>query len=372
MSIVLSGDWTDASATLEVRRQVGGSSKAVLEELARQLGRAQPPAIEYDTSRLIAWDSRLVVLVRLIDDLANDRGSVVDHDGLPEGLERLRRLSRAVPPRHERREAAKAKGALELAGTAALDAVASFGDLNQFLGESFLSLGRFLRGKARYQRSDILLLIQQAGVQALPIVGIINLLLGVIMAFMGAVQLQQFGAEIFVANLVGLGVTREIAPMMTAIVMAGRTGAAYAAQLGSMQVNEEIDALETFGFSAIDFLVLPRMIALAVMMPILVIYADAIGIFGGYLVGAGMLDLGTAEYIYQTRAAISLGDIAFGVFKGSVFGVLVAVTGCMQGLRSGRSASAVGDAATAAVVLGIISIIVATAIFAVLANSMGI
>jgi phospholipid/cholesterol/gamma-HCH transport system permease protein len=372
MSIALSGDWTSASATLEARRQVGGSSNAVLEDLAQRLEGAQPPTIEYDTSRLLAWDSKLLVLIRLIDELAQDRGAVVDHDGLPEGLERLRRLSRAVPPREGLREPVKAKDALELAGRAALDTLSSFGDLTQFLGESLLSLGRFIRGKARYQRSDILILIQEAGVQALPIVAIINLLLGVIMAFMGAVQLQQFGAEIFVANLVGLGVTREIAPMMTAIVMAGRTGAAYAAQLGSMQVNEEIDALETFGFSAIDFLVLPRMIALAVMMPILVIYADAIGVFGGYLVGVGLLDLGTAEYIHQTRSAVSLGDVALGVLKGSVFGVLVAVTGCMQGLRSGRSASAVGDAATAAVVLGIISIIVTTAIFAVLSNSLGI
>ena len=184
--------------------------------------------------------------------------------------------------------------------------------------------------------------------------------------------MQQFGAEIYVANLVALGQTREIAPMMTAIVMAGRTGAAYAAQLGTMQVNEEIDALKTFGFSPMDFLVLPRMLALAVMFPLLVLYADALGIFGGYLVGVGMLDLGTTEYIEQTRDAIDMGDIMLGVVKGGVFGILVAVTGCMQGMASGRSASAVGDATTQAVVKGIIAIIAMTAVFSVLTNMLGI
>ena len=372
ISIVLIGDWTPASATLEARGGVGGSSEAVLAEVTQRLESGGHSRIEFDTSGLNGWDSKLVVLIRLIDDLARGRRAQVDHDGLPEGLEGLLRLSRAVPPRDSQRDAATDRDVLALTGHAALGALSSFGDLNRFLGEALLSLGRFLRRKARYQRADILQLMEGAGAQALPIVGIINLLLGVILAFMGAVQLQQFGADIFVADLVALGLTRDIAPMMTAIVMAGRTGAAYAAQLGTMQVNEEIDALQTFGFSAVDFLVLPRMIALAVMMPFLVIYADAIGIFGGYLVGVSMLGLGTAEYIQQTQAAVGLEDVALGVVKGSVFGVLVAVTGCMQGMRSGRGASAVGDAATSAVVLGIISIIVATAIFAVLANSLGI
>ena len=207
---------------------------------------------------------------------------------------------------------------------------------------------------------------------ALPIVGIINVLLGVILAFMGAVQLQQFGAQIYVADLVALGQTREIAPMMTGIVMAGRTGAAYAAQLGTMQVNEEIDALKTFGFSPMDFLVLPRMLALAIMFPLLVLYADALGIFGGYLIGVGVLELSTMEYIEQTRHAIGISDIALGIFKGGVFGILVAVTGCMHGMQSGRSASAVGDATTKAVVSGIIAIVFMTVVFAMLTNLLGI
>jgi phospholipid/cholesterol/gamma-HCH transport system permease protein len=235
-----------------------------------------------------------------------------------------------------------------------------------------LSFGRLFRGRAIFQRSDLSSLIQDSGPNALVIVGIINLLMGVILAFMGAVQLRQFGASIYVADLVALGQTREIAPMMTAIIIAGRTGAAYAAQLGTMQVNEEIDSLKTFGFNPMDFLVLPRMIALAIMMPFLILYADVAGMFGGYLIGLGMLDLTHTAYVHQTQNAIDLADIALGVVKGTIFGVLVAIMGCMRGMQSGRSASAVGDAATSAVVSGIIAIIVATAVFSVLTNALGI
>ena len=205
--------------------------------------------------------------------------------------------------------------------------------------------------------------------EAFGIVGLISFLIGLILAFMGAVQLQMFGAEIYVADLVSLGMAREMAPMMTGIIMAGRTGAAYAAQLGTMTVNEEIDSLRTLGFSPMDFLVLPRILALALMFPILVLYADALGILGGWVVGWGVLGLGTGEYIEQTRSAVTMSDITLGLVKGSLFGALVALTGCMKGMQSGRSASAVGDAATQAVVTGIIAIIVSTAIFAVLTSS---
>jgi phospholipid/cholesterol/gamma-HCH transport system permease protein len=292
--------------------------------------------------------------------------------GLPDGVTALIDLSRAVPSRVDARQLNDEQGFLTTIGESAIATARSFGEGNLFLGESLQALGRFFRGTARFMRSDVTEFIQATGPQALPIVGIINVLLGMILGLMGAVQLQQFGAEIYVANLVALGQTREIAPMMTAIVMAGRTGAAYAAQLGTMQVNEEIDALKTFGFSPMDFLVLPRMLALAVMFPLLVLYADALGIFGGYLVGVGMLDLGTTEYIEQTRNAIDMGDIMLGVVKGSVFGVLVAVTGCMQGMHSGRSAAAVGEATTLAVVKGIIAIIAMTAVFSVLTNVLGV
>lgn len=366
LTIELRGEWSGAS---------DGTSSAsdILLEAVRDAVEANKQSdaivrIDFGGMALTNWDSRVLVAIVAARKLAARHDLETDLQDLPDGIRRLLRLSQAVPPRGERRSNDDHTDMLALIGESTVKVFRSLGDGNEFLGQSLLSLWRFARGKAQFLRSDFLEFIQETGPQALGIVGIINILLGVILGFMGAVQLQQFGAEIYVADLVALGQTREIAPMMTAIVMAGRTGAAYAAQLGTMQVNEEIDALKTFGFSPMDFLVLPRMLALALMFPVLVLYADALGIFGGYLVGVGVLDLSTAEYIEQTRKAIDMGDIALGVVKGSVFGVLVAIAGCMHGMQSGRSASAVGDAATKAVVSGIIAIIVMTAVFAVLTN----
>jgi phospholipid/cholesterol/gamma-HCH transport system permease protein len=229
-----------------------------------------------------------------------------------------------------------------------------------------------MTARARFQSRDLWVLIQECGVQALPIVSLISVLVGLILAFVGAVQLQQFGAQIFVADLVAIAMTREMGAMMAAIIMAGRTGAAFAAQLGTMQVNEEIDALKTLGISPIDFLVLPRMTALILMLPLLTIYADVLGIIGGALVGVVMLDLPPILYWNQTVQAITLNDVLLGVGKSAVFGVLIALSGCLRGIQSGRSASAVGAAATSAVVTAIVLIVVFDGIFAVIANILGI
>jgi phospholipid/cholesterol/gamma-HCH transport system permease protein len=193
-----------------------------------------------------------------------------------------------------------------------------------------------------------------------------------ILAFVGAVQLQMFGAQIFVANLVGIAMVRVLGAVMAGIVMAGRTGAAFAAQLGTMQVNEEIDALRTLGVSPMEFLVLPRMLALVVMMPLICIYADLMGVLGGLIVGVGMLDIGLLQYINQTRAALNLTFFFIGLFQACVFGVLVALAGCLRGMQCGRSASAVGAATTSAVVTSIVAIIVATGIITVVCNVLGI
>ncbi len=201
---------------------------------------------------------------------------------------------------------------------------------------------------------------------------LISFLVGTIFAFVGAVQLERFGATIYVADLVGIAVVREMGAVMTAIVMAGRTGAAYAAQLGTMKVTQEIDALTTMGFSALDFLVLPRLLALCLMMPLLCLYADALGVLGGSVIGIGMLKLPPVTYFNQTFHAVALSDLAGGVLKASVYGVLVALAGCLRGLQSGSSSSAVGDAATSAVVTGIVAIIVACGIFAVVFYILGI
>jgi phospholipid/cholesterol/gamma-HCH transport system permease protein len=214
--------------------------------------------------------------------------------------------------------------------------------------------------------------MQECGAQALPIVSLISLLVGLILAFIGAVQLEQFGAQIYIADLVGIGMARQMGAMMTGIIMAGRTGAAFAAQLGTMTVNEEIDALTTTGLPPMEFLVLPRMLALMVMMPLLALYADLMGILGGAIVGVGLMDLGAMTYFQETRHALDFTDFAVGLVYAAVFGALVAIAGCLRGMQCGRSASAVGDAATSAVVTAIVWIIVSDAILTVMLNTLGI
>jgi phospholipid/cholesterol/gamma-HCH transport system permease protein len=238
----------------------------------------------------------------------------------------------------------------------------SFLEILDFLGESSLAFASLLRGKASFRRSDLSLVLQECGVQALPIVSLISVLVGLILAFVGAIQLKLFGAQVYVADIVAIATVRVMGAIMTGIIMAGRTGAAFAAQIGTMQVNEEIDALKTMGISPVEFLVLPRMIALIIMMPLLCIYADLMGIVGGLLVGVVMLDINPIEYLNRTQEALTLTTFWIGLFHSAVFGVLVALAGCLRGMQCGRSASDVGYAATSAVVTGIISIIVATAI----------
>jgi phospholipid/cholesterol/gamma-HCH transport system permease protein len=257
-------------------------------------------------------------------------------------------------------------------GESAISFVQSANEMLAFIGEAFVVFAKLLVGKARFRRSDFFLVIQECGAQALPIVSLISILVGLILAFVGAVQLMMFGAQIYVANLVGIAMVRVMGAVMTGIIMAGRTGASFAAQLGTMQVNEELDALTTLGISPMEYLVLPRMLALCLMMPLLCLYADLMSILGGMIVGVGMLDLNPVTYFNQTRAAVSLSDFFIGLFHSAVFGVLVALAGCLRGMQCGRSASAVGEATTSAVVTGIISIIVATAIITVMCNVLGI
>jgi phospholipid/cholesterol/gamma-HCH transport system permease protein len=193
-----------------------------------------------------------------------------------------------------------------------------------------------------------------------------------ILAFVGAIQLRTFGAQIYVADLVGIATVREIGAIMTGVIVTGRVGAAFAAELGTMQTNEEIDALRTLGLPPIDFLVLPRLLALTLMMPLLCVYADLMGILGGLVVAATMLDIDPVLYHLQTVRAVRMNDLLLGLFMSGVFGVIVALTGCMRGLRSGRSAAGVGVATTSAVVTGIVGIVVATAVITVVADVLGI
>ena len=281
-------------------------------------------------------------------------------------------LATAVPERKGARKETVRDPFLARVGTSAIALWQAASELLAFIGEAVVAFLKFPVGKASFRRSDLALLIQECGVNALPIVALISFLVGMILAFVGAVQLMMFGAQIYVANLVGIAMVRVLGAVMAGIVMAGRTGAAFAAQLGTMQVNEEIDALKTMGVSPMEFLVLPRMLALVLMMPLLCVFADLMGVLGGLIVGVGLLDIGFIQYVNQTKASLNLNHFFIGIFQAAVFGMLVALAGCLKGMQCGRSASAVGDATTSAVVTSIVAITVATALITVVCNVLGI
>lgn len=328
--------------------------------------------ITFDTQALSSWDSGFVTFLLKIMDLSSHLGVDVDRGSLPDGVQRLVKLATAVPEQKGARRTVVRELLLSLIGKKALTVLADAKEMVTFVGEAVQALLVFARGKIHFRKSDLFVTIQECGAQALPIVSLISFLVGLILAFVGAVQLRQFGAQIYVANLVGLGMAREMGAMMTAIIMAGRTGAAFAAQLGTMRVNQEIDALTTLGISPMQFLVLPRMLALILMMPLLCLYADLLGILGGMVVGVGMLDIGMMEYFNQTQQALSVTDFVLGLIKSVVFGVLVAIAGCLRGIQCGNNAAAVGNAATSAVVTSIVFIVVSDATLTIIYDALGV
>lgn len=341
----------------------------------RQALSESPPvkALEFDTAGLSDWDSRFVAFIKHSVDMARHRHIEVRDEGLPEGVRRLMHLARAVPERADAHHPAVCRERfLQKVGERTIAGWEGTMGLFTFLGQNLTALGNLLRGSAQFLWADAFLVMEQNGPQALGIVALINFLVGMILAFVGANELANFGASLYVADLVGIAMVREMAPIMTGIILCGRTGAAFAAQLGTMKVNEEISALETFGVSPMEFLVLPRMIALVLMMPFLVVFANLVGVAGGYIVSLSVLHTNFTVYLNRTLHAIDLKSFLLGIAKGTFFGFLVAYTGCLRGMQSGYTAAAVGQATTRAVVTGITAIIAADGIFAVLCRALNI
>jgi len=339
----------------------------------RALATPPPPArVVFDLAGLQHWDTGVLAFIARVEDAARGHGVPVDRGGLPPAVQRLLGLTEAVPEREGARQVYIAATWLEHVGIGARRAWDVTVDALAFVGDAMSALGRLVTGRAHVRWRDFALLVQECGVQALPIVTLVTFITGVIVAFVGAVQLQRFGATLYVADLVALATARELGCLMTAVVMAGRTGSGFAAQLGTMQVNQEIEALETMGLEPMEFLVLPRLLALSVMMPLLCIYADVVTWIGGAVIAVGMLDLNPTLYWLESQKAVTMSDVTLGVVKGIVFGILIAVAGCMQGMRAERNAAAVGQAATSAVVLSIVAIVVADGVFAVLCDALGI
>lgn len=328
--------------------------------------------LKITTGELRGWDSSLLTFVSAIKRECHRRGIGFEMQGLPQGAERLLHLATVATGKKDVPGKTRRKPFLYVVGGSVVHFGTSSLEMLSFIGGVTLTLIRSLGGKVSFRRIDLLNLIEECGAHSLPIITLISVLVGLILAFVGAVQLRLFGAQIYVANLVAIAMAREMGALMTGIIMAGRTGAAFAAQIGTMQLNEEIDALKTLGISPMEFLVLPRLLAMVLMVPLLCLYADFLGIIGGAIVGVGMLDITLVQYFTQSQEALDLTNIALGVFKGLIFGIIVAMAGCMRGLQSGRSASAVGEAATSAVVTAIVGIIVTDGIFAVLCDVLSI
>lgn len=356
----LDGDW------------LAGRMPVTVEQIVAELADGAAVRFVCFAGNLARWDSGLLALLAQVREQCDRLDVSFDDSGLPGGVRRLLALADGEAGKSGRPAGEERVTLLERVGQGGIIVWRHLVEMTVFLGETTVACCRLLTGRARCRRSDLLVIMQECGAQALPIVSLISLLVGLILAFVGAVQLSLFGAQIYVASLVGIAIVRVMGAIMTGIIMAGRTGAAFAARLGTMQVNEEIDALVTLGIDPVEFLVLPRLVALAVMMPLLCLYADVMGILGGMAVGVLMLDLNVMEYLEMTKRAVRLQDFWIGLFHSAVFGVLVALAGCHRGLRCGRSASAVGDATTSAVVTGIVSIIVATAVITVACNILGI
>lgn len=318
---------------------------------------------EFRADELGKFDSMLpAFLLRLIRE--EDVEDPV-FDGLPDDLRKLMELAVTVPERSEAKTGQDEIGGIRALGKRTREAWNMFLDILAFVGDAVRATLRFFTGRAKFRSDEFWVTIQECGVGALPIVSLISFLIGMILAFVGNVQLADFGASLYVADLVGIAMVREMGVMMTAIIMSGRTGAAFAATIGSMNANQEVDALKTFGFNPFDYLVLPRIFALFLMMPILTVYANIVGILGGMLVAAGV---GITPSLFWTEllTMVDLTQASLGVFKSFFFGITIAIAGCFQGMKAGNSSAAVGEATTRAVVASITAIIVLDSAFAVI------
>jgi len=343
------------------------ASPQILDQVAAQ---GAPRRLCVSGVALRTWNSQLAAALFGLQQNARRRGITTEFTDLPPALARM--LAMGGAPAETTAPRARAQSLLVAAGEGVLQRVAATLDVCTSIGAVVLAAFAASRGRARVRTGDYSALVRAAGAEALGIVAVVNFLVGAILAFIGAVQLELFGAQIYVADLVGIATAREMAAIITAIVLAGRTGAAYASEIAAMQGNEEVDALRTLGVSPYEYLMMPRVFALSVVMPFLYIYACAVGILGGLVIAVGMLDMTVAAYVEETRRAIGAHHFIVGGLKSLCFGALIAVVGCHIGLQAGRSAADVGRAATSAVVVSILGIILIDAIFAVCTHVLGV
>jgi phospholipid/cholesterol/gamma-HCH transport system permease protein len=321
-----------------------------------------------DGARVEALDTAGAWLMQKLLRRLREEGSVVTVSGLRPEFEKLLAAvaHQAADPADKSAQAPPVStSALERIGRNAQAAMSQTVALMSFVGESALALAGSIAHPSRLRWRPILFNIRSAGFDALPIVGLLSFLLGVVVAYQGADQLRQYGANIFVADLIGLSMLREFAPLITAIIIAGRSGSAYAAQIGTMAVTEEIDAMRTLGIAPLDLLVLPKLFALLIALPLLTVFADALGVFGGMLMARSQLGVGFDEFLDRFVKAVSVTAFLIGVGKAPVFAAIITLVGCFQGFRTKGGADSVGRQTTRSVVQSIFLVIVADALFSV-------
>ena len=318
--------------------------------------RSDITALKLDTEGIITYDSGLVIWLLKLEQLFNSRNISFDTSALPTGVQHLLLLSKEIPP-HGYVHTPEDKTLLGRLGTATVKIWHRAGDLIDIIGAAVIGSGRFFIGRSIFLKRDILLFIQDNGPDAIPIVGVMAFMMGITIALISTMQLEKFGTEIYIANIAVVGILREIGVIMTGVIMAGRTSAAYAAEIGSMKADGEIDALYTLAIPGIDFLVMPRIIATVITLPLLVVLTDVLGNLGSLAFSTSVLDITYLEYITQAREAFELQDFFVGIGKSILFGFLIAIAGCLRGLQCGRTAAAVGNAAMSAVVLALVLIL---------------
>lgn len=331
-------------------------------------------SIQLDFSKVGAFDSSLILFLNELLHWSKEKGIKLEIFGLSESMQtflgkfsdfQVFKPKDKVPEKHFVKYFSSIG---EKFRTILLDYLQFF----EFFGELILKLILSIFRPKKIRWEDFPILFLKNGVNALPIVSLILLLIGIISGYQGAIQLKQFGADIYIADLIGVSITRELGPLMTAILVAGRSGSAFAAELGTMKVSEEIDALRAMGFDTFYFLILPRIFAVTFSIPLLTVFGNLVGILGGLISGLAILDITTTGYFTQLQIAVDLGDLVSGLFKSLIFGFLVASIGCFRGLQVKGGAEGVGTATTVSVVSSIFAIIIADTIFTFIFDAIGL
>jgi len=357
------------NAVLEVALEGSWRLEGSTPRWAGVVGEAKPGSVRLRAEGVSHWDTSLVVFIGEAQRWCGDAGIPCDTAALPEKMRLLGGQFAETVKTSARID--RSQSLFVDVGLSTREAMVQSRDLLQFVGECWIGVRRLVMGQAGFRWLDCLGEMQKCGAMALPIVSLISFLVGITLAYSGAIVLRRFGGDIWVADLIGVAMTREMGAMMAGIVLAGRTGAAYAAEIGSMKANEEIDALTILGISPVRFLVLPRVIALGLMMPLLSLYANCLGVLGGMTVAYATLDIPPTAYWVEMLTIVDLPDVMVGVIKSVVYGLIVGLAGCRRGLQAENNAAGVGKAATSAVVTAILFIIVADAIFAVVFQVIG-